>query len=163
MTEKEKSSIEELKEDYKEIQEKYGLPDFGKLNEDFQIEKASESETVFLIREIRKIISDKLFNYLRFIEGILHPVNVPMIVYTIVKTLGEEEKKKLSEIYKKLAKMEVVLFEIDVSFSEEKEADFIKRSYIIWQEVKKEILEVVEVIKANWDHKSEPNGNGYFG
>ena len=61
--------LEKLKTDYKVFQEKYSLPNFDELNEDFQIEKISESETDFILREVRKYVTDKFFNYLRFIES----------------------------------------------------------------------------------------------
>jgi hypothetical protein len=159
----EKTDLELLKENYFEIQGKYGLPEFDKLNRDFQIEKIAENETDFLIREIRKFIADKLSNYLRFIELILHPANAPMFVFSVIKTIGSEEKKKLNAIYRKLSKSEVQLIELDIEFNEEKEVNFVKESYIIWQDVKKDVLEVVDVIKKNWDNKTEVNGKNYFG
>jgi hypothetical protein len=152
-----------LKKDYKEIQEKYNLPSFEELNEDFQIEKTAEVETEHLIREVRKFMADKFSNYLRFTEAILHPVNAPMFVFSIIKSLGVEEKNKLTEVYKKLTKNEVRLIELDVKFSEEKEAEFIKRSYKIWQEVKEDLSEILGRIKDNWDNKFEVNGKSYFG
>jgi len=158
-----KCDLESLKENYKKIQKRYDLPEFEKLNEDFQIEKLAETETDFLVREIRKFIADKFMNYLRFIESILNPVNVPMFVFSVIKTIGEEEKKRLSEIYKKLAKCEVELIKLDLEFSEDTEAVFVKEHYELWQEMKKGILEVIEVIKKNWDNKLESNGKGYFG
>jgi len=159
----EKSDLENLKEDYLEVQTKYNLPSFEKLNEDFQIEKIAEIETDFLLREIRKFIADKFSNYLRFIENILNPANVPIFIFSIIKSIGVDEKKKLTNIYKKLAKMEIELIELDVEFLEEKEVEFVKESYAVWQEIKKDALEVVGVIKKNWDHKVEVNGKNYFG
>lgn len=159
----EKSDLEKLKEDYKEIQKKYNLPTFEELNKDFQIEKIAEVETDFLIREVRKFIVDKFSNYLRFIETILQPVNAPMFVFSIIKSIGAEEKKRLTDVYKKLVKNEVRLIELDIEFVEKKEVEFVKESYKIWQEIKKDILEVVEVIKKNWDNKFETNNKGYFG
>ncbi len=159
----EKTNLELLKENYAEIQSKHGLPEFDKLNKDFQIEKIAETETDFLIREIRKYVADKFSNYLRFIELILHPANAPMFVFSVIKTIGVEEKTKLNSIYKKLSKSEVQLIELDIEFSEEKEIEFVKESYVIWQEVKKDVLEVVDVIKKNWDNKIEVNGKNYFG
>ena len=152
-----------LKEDYKKIQKKYDLPEFEKLNEDFQIEKLAETETDFLVREIRKFVADKFMNYLRFIESILNPVNVPMFVFSIVKSIGEDEKKKLTAVYKKLAKCEIDLIRLDIEFSEDIEAEFVKEAYESWQEMKKDILGVIDVIKKNWDNKLESNGKGYFG
>lgn len=160
---KDKSNLENLKKDYKKIQEQYNLPDFAELNEDFHIEKISEVNTELLLREIRKFMADKFSNYLRFIETILNPVNAPMFVFSFVKSIGLEDKKKLTEIYKKLAKIEIDLIELDISFIEKKEVEFVKESYKIWQEIKKDLLEVIETIKKNWDNKGEVNGKQYFG
>jgi len=157
------SALESLKKDYIEIQKKYPLPSFEKLNEDFQVEKISEVETDFLIREIRKFIADKFSNYLRFIEAILHPVNAPMFIFSVIKSIEDKERKKLTETYKKLAKTEVKLIELDLEFVEKKEIDFIKESYEIWQEIKKDLLDVVNIIKKNWDNKFEGNKKCYFG
>lgn len=160
---KDKSNLENLKKDYNRIQEKFNLPDFAELNKDFHIEKIVEIKTDFLIREIRKFMADRFSNYLRFIEALLNPVNAPMFVFSVVKSIGVEDKKKLTEIYKKLAKIEVDLIELDINFIEEKEVEFVKESYKIWQEIKKDLLKVIETIKKNWDNKGEVNGKGYFG
>ena len=61
MPKREKSNLGKLKMDYIKIQSKYNLPSFEKLNEDFQVEKALESETDILIREIRKFMADKFY------------------------------------------------------------------------------------------------------
>ena len=160
-----KSCLEELKKDYLIIQKKYSLPSFEEFNEDFQIEKLAEIETDFLIREIRKFIAEKFSTYLRFIEAILNPVNSAIFIFAIIKTLENKDKEKLSEIYKKLAKKEVEILELDIQFSEEKEVEFIKNSYKIWKEIKNELLEIVEVINNNWDKEVEivKKGKGYFG
>jgi len=158
-----KFDLAKLKETYRIFQKKYNLPPFEKLNEDFQIEKAAESETDFILREVRRYITDKFFNYLRFIESLLTPNNSPMFVFAITKTLGTKEREKLSGLYKKIAKIDVELIELDLQYSEEKEAKAIREYYEIWQEIKKELLEIVEIIQKNWDIKAEDNGKGYFG
>ena len=163
MTKEKESSLEKLKKEYNKIQKKYNLPSFEELNEDFSIEKAEEAETDFLIREIRKFMADKFSNYLRFTETILNPVNAPMFVFSIIKTMGVEERKRLTEVYKKLAKIEVRLIELDVEFSEEKDAEFIKESYKQWQEMKRDILSSIGSVKKNWDSKFEVDKKGYFG
>ncbi len=160
---KEKSDLEKLKKDYIKIQSKYNLPSFEKLNEDFQIEKALESETDILIREIRKFMADKFSNYLRFVEAILHPVNTPMFVFSIVKSLTADEKNKLSEIYKELVKIEIKLIELDLKFVEKKEADFIKEAYETWQGLKDDFLGIIESVTKNFDNKIDRDNKGYFG
>ena len=159
----EKENLEDLKKEYLELQKKYELPSFEELNNDFQIEKAAENETDFLLREIRKLIAERLFNYLRFIESLLNPVSVPMFVYSIIKTLDVKDKEKLTEAYKKLAKKEVDLLELDIESIDEKEVKFIKDSYRLWQEIKKDVLDIVRIIRKNWDSKVEENRKDYFG
>ena len=156
-------SLEKLKKKYSEIQKKFGLPDFDELNREFQIEKISIEETDYLVREIRKFLADKFSNYMRFVEALLNPSNSPLFVFSIVKSLNVEDKESLQEVYKKFAKIEVDLVEIDLDFSEEKEVEFIKESYKIWKSIKKSLLEIVEVVRKNWDNKFEGNTRGYFG
>lgn len=163
MDKKEESKLEKLKKDYEIIQKKYNLPEFNILNSEFSIEKIAESETDFLVRGVALAMAEKFSNYLRFVELILNPSNSPMFIFSLIKTMGEEEKRKLSEIYKELTKIELALVELDVDFSEKKEADFINNSYKIWLDVKKNFLSVIERMKTNWDNKSENNKNGYFG
>ncbi len=162
MAKKEKT-LEDFKQEYKKIQEKYSLPSFENLNEDFGIEKASELETDLLPREIRKFIWDKIVNYLRLIEGLLNPVNAPMFIFSVIKLLGVEEKRRLSEIYKKLTKTEIKVIALDLNFDEKKEAEFIKNSYGIWQEIKKDLVDIMEKVYNKWDDKIEATTKGYFG
>jgi hypothetical protein len=163
MDKNEESKLEKLKEDYKKIQKTYNLPDFVKLNSEFSIEKIAETETDFLVREVARIMAEKFSSYLRFVELILNPANSPMFIFSLIKAMGEDEKKKFSEIYKKLARIELDLIELDFEFSEQKEADFINNSYKVWTIMKKDSLEIIEKIKSNWDNKNENNNKGYFG
>lgn len=155
--------LRNLKEDYRDIQEKYKLPSFKEMNEDFSIEKISDSETEILIREVRRHVSDKLANYLRFVETLLNPSNVQMFVYSVIKSLSSEDKEKLKEIYKILSKKELDLIELDLDFSEQKEADFIKSSFESWVEIKKDLLRIVGNAKDNFDVKQETKTKDYFG
>ena len=156
-------TLAELKRDYLEVQLKHNLPSFQELNQDFQIEKIAEYETDILIREIRKFVAEKLSNYMKFVEMLINPVNAPMSIFSLIKSIGQDDKKKLSEIYEKLVKNEIEIVELDLSFSEEKEVRYIKNSNILWQEMKKDLLGIIETIKKNWDNKASKNGVGYLG
>ena len=158
----EKSKLKKLKEEYSKIQEKYGLPNFSKLNEDFRIEKTAQTETDFLVREIRESMGETLENFLRFVEAILNPVNVPMFLFPIIKSLNVEEKNKLSEIYKKLSKLEIDSMKL-IDYSEKKESEFIKNSYKIWQEIKKDFVKIIEAVENKTEAKVEKSEKGYFG
>lgn len=155
--------LEKFKELYEELRVKHGLPEFTSMNEDFYIEKISDVETEIPIREIRKYTGDKLVNYMRFVENLLNPVNVPMFVFSIVKLLEPNDKKKLEEIYKELMNHELKFIELDLEFNEEKEAEFIKNSFSFWQETKKSMLEIIDKINKKSEDKSEQGSKGYFG
>jgi len=160
---KNEMGIEKLKADYEKLQKKHKLPSFKELNEDFHIEKIAESETDILIREVRKFVGDRLANYMRFVENLLNPVNAPMFIFSFIKLMEPEDKKRLSEIYKELMKKEINFIEIDLEFHEENEAQLIKDSYNLWQTIKKDMLKILDKIKKKWDDKSETNNKGYFG
>ncbi|MGD9276675.1 MAG: hypothetical protein PVJ67_05865 [Candidatus Pacearchaeota archaeon] len=158
-----KDSLDELKKNYSKLEKKYSLPGFDELNKDFAIERISDEKTLFLIREIRKFMAEKFSEYLRFIEGLLNPVNAPMFIFSVVKLLNANDKEKLSEAYKKLSFVGINLIELDLEFNEDKEAEFIKKGFNEWQKIKKDILKIIEEVKKNWNKKSEVNGKSYFG
>ncbi len=157
------SDLATLKINYAVLAKKYSLPEFDLLNEEFQIEKVADSETDFLLREIRACISEKFFGYLRFIESILTPTDAPMFVFAIIKTIGIKEKEKLMELYKTIAKLDIDIIALNLDYSEQKEADAIKEYNLLWKDVKKELVQIVETIKKNWDSKVKEDSKGYFG
>ena len=159
----EESKLEKFKKEYKKIQTKHNLPSFEELNEDFHIEKVSESETDFPLREIRKAMAERVFNYLRTVETLINPANAPMFVFSVVKTFSGEDKKKLTEIYKELARNEIRLFVIDAEYSEKKEADFVKETFKMWQKIKKDLVKILLSIEKNIDLKSDNGSRKYFG
>ncbi len=157
------SKLDGLKEEYKKLKKENILPEFNELNKEFSIEKVADVETDFLLREIGRIMSEKFSNYLRFVETLLNPVNAPMFVFSMMKLIGEDERKKLSEMYKELAKIELSIIELDADFSEKKQINFINDSYKSWLRIKKDFVDIIEKIKINWDSKRENNNKAYFG
>ncbi|MDP3987185.1 MAG: hypothetical protein Q8P81_03105 [Nanoarchaeota archaeon] len=155
--------VKELKEDYEKLKQKHGLPEFSVLNEEFNIEKIADSETDILIREIRKFMVDKILNYMRFIENILNPVNAPMFIFSVIKLLEPEDKKKLGDIYKEMMKRELVFIERDLEFNEEEEVKTIKDNLEFWQETKGDLLRIIRKMGKKWDDKVEIDSKGYFG
>jgi hypothetical protein len=159
----EKWDLNDLKESYKLLQSRYSLPSFTELNEDFQIEKVTMIETELLLKEIRICITNKFFSYLRFLESIINPANASMFVFAMAKTIESKDKEKVITLYKQLSRLEVDFIDLDLKYSEQREADAVKKYYQLWREMKKELLSIVEIIKKNWDNKVEDNGKGYYG
>ena len=152
-----------LKKEYKKIQSRYTLPEFQELNENFSVEKIADYETDILIREIRRFISDKFSNYIKIIENILNPVSAPLFVFSVNNSLSEQEKKRLTKIYEILAKLEIKMVNLDLEFSEKKEADFIKNSFKMWKEIRKDLLKITSKIIENFDNEAELKKSDYLG
>jgi len=157
------SSLDELKKDYSKLRDKYKLPGFKELNEEFDIEKVSQNETDCLLREIRKAVMDKVIAYLRFIEMLLNPSNAPMFFFALVKGLTAGDKRLLGKVYDKLGSLEIEVIGLDCHYSEKDEADFLNHLYADWNVVKEDMMKLVETLKRNWNQKSGKNHRDYFG
>jgi hypothetical protein len=155
--------IELLKEDYFILEKKYALPSFHNLNQEFEIEDLAETETDFLLRGIRKAILEKIGFFSKFIEILVNPgEGSSLFAFSIAKTLSQEDRKKLVEIYERISKFQLDSIKRDLSYLEVEEADFIKKIYFFWEEAKKILLSTLEVINSNWDNKSKKSEKSYF-
>jgi len=155
--------LNQLKKDYAKLGGKYKLPSFKELNEEFDIEKVQEIETETLLREIRKVIMDKVLAYLRFVEMFLNPTNAPLFFLAIMKNLDSSDKKVLEELYEKLGKMEIKVIAVDNEYSEKTEAEFIKHLCSEWRDVKEGIKKVSISLEKCWDKKCEKKEKSYVG
>ncbi len=156
------NSIIKLKKKYSELEKKYSLPKFEEMNREFAIEK-SDPDSEILFREIIHLIADKFQNYMRFIENLINPANSSMFAFSLMKVIDNGKRTKLSEIYKKISEMEIKLIKLDLKPDESSEADFIKESHKLWNEIKKDLYEIIESAEENWNTKQEENKKGYFG
>ena len=160
---KEESCLDNLKKEYNKFKEKYKLPEFLELNKIFDIEEV-ETDTDFLLRKIRRVISDKTAGYLRFVEIILNPANAPMFFFKLIKKLDEEDKKKLTELHEILGNFEIKIISLDLEYNEEKEAEAIKEILNVFNnKIRIELLKIIKKF-SNGDSVSKDKETGsYFG
>lgn len=152
-----------LKKNYAELAKKYKLPDYKTLNEEFDIEKLQELETETLLREIRKVVMDKVISYLRFIELLINPSNAPMFFFTILKGIDSADKKVIEETYNKLGRLEVEVISVDNDYSEKNEAEFINHVYNEWKGIKECMKQISMALQKGWDKKHEKKDKSYLG
>jgi len=157
------SCLAQLKQNYSDYYLKYDLPSFEDLNREFSIERASDVESDFPLREIKKVVADKLQNYLRFIEALLSPTEASIFVFSIVRSISVEDKKRLTEVYKKLAKINLELIELDVDYDEKLEAEFVKKCFNEWNSIKPELKKFFKDMNGSWGNKIEFTNENYFG
>ena len=155
--------LDKLKRDYRILEKKYKIPSYQQLNEEFDIEKVQELETDTLLREVRKVVMDKVIAYLRFIEMLLNPSQAPMFFFALLKGLDNGDKKILEELYAKLGRLEIEVIVIDNDYSEKGEADFIKHLFNEWKGVKEDMKKISKSLRNSWDKKSERKEKSYLG
>lgn len=156
-------NLNKLKQEYSKLKENYKLPEFSEMNKVFDIEEIC-TETDFLLRKVRRIVSEKISGLLRFIEIILNPNNSPIFIFKLIKKMNEEDKKQLSEIYETLGEFELEVVRLDLDYDEINEAGFIKKAHALLNDgLSKKLLNIVEKMSNNNKSKEEKDKGSYFG
>ena len=147
---------------YDALKENYNLPEFEILAQDFDIEKIADKETSFLAREIRRSINEKITAYIHLFETLINPSSPPMFVFKILKNTSSEEKESIQEFYKELSKTQIKTMKLDTIYSEKAEANFIKETFKIWQEIKPKINKLFESFETNFENGDISTKRSYF-
>ena len=151
-----------LEKEYTPLKEKYKLPDLKMLEEDFDLENLPDKETRFLLREIRKMIIDKISAYETLFETLINPSSPPMYVFSILRSIEEKDKEKIRSIYKKLSRLRIKAIALSAIYNEASEAEFIINSFKIWQELKKEIFDIFENFENNFEKENGSKRRDYY-
>lgn len=154
--------LETIKEKYEEAKSKHNLPNFEQMNDDFDISKI-ECDTETILRDVRKAIISKFSSWLTFIETLINPSGGTMFHMYLVKSIGEKERKILSEIFSELGEIEIQAIELEIQYDEKKEAEFVNINFKKWQEMKKPLLEITGSLKDNWKKETIKKEKSYFG
>ncbi|MGK0208934.1 MAG: hypothetical protein ACI83O_000194 [Patescibacteria group bacterium] len=149
-----------IKEEYEEL--KYELPDFEKLCEDFDVEKAFEKKSSYLLREIRKLISEKLGGYLQLLETIMNPGSAPIFILTAIKNLTKKDRETAKKLYAEFSKSQIVSIRLDTIYNEDEEAKFIKQTFEKWQTIKVEICDLLKKLEDVETQSTQRSENIYF-
>ena len=147
---------------YNELKEKYNLPKFKKISEDFDIEKVPEKESTFLLREIRRVINEKISAYLHLFETLINPTAPPMFVFSILRNVSQEDKETAKEIYKTLSRTQIEIMKLDTIYSEESEANFVNEIFNTWQKLKLTIYKLIEKFEASLEQDDTSKKRSYF-
>jgi len=156
-------NLDKLKKQYSELKKKYKLPSFDELNQDFDVEKLQEKETEHLVKNMRRIMVEKIANIVRFLELIYSPGEspTPMFVFAMMKNIKPETKKVIEKLYKELSSIEISSLPLDIHHDEKAEAIFVYDTYKKWASFKPELSEITK--KLSISSKKESKARGYLG
>lgn len=158
----EKSKLAKLKQKYEGLRKLYNLPTFKQLNEDFEIERIAKKETELPVREIRWRLSGKIEAAMRFLELFLNPTTAPLFILSALKGIGAETRKLIEKTYNELVELEIVSFNLDLSYDEKNEAKFIKDVAQRWHTLSSGIKEINKALSEALNLK-EKTKKDYFG
>jgi hypothetical protein len=151
-----------VEEQYNKLKEKYDLPEFKELTKDFDIEKNQDKESPFLLREIRRIINEKIGSYLHLFETLMNPTSPPMFVFSILRNISTEDKESIKEIYKELSKTQIEIMKLDTIYSEESESEFVSKTYQSWQALKPKIYKLIENFESSFETDDTSTKKSYL-
>jgi hypothetical protein len=154
--------IEVIKKEYEKLSKKYDLPDFDKLNEEFDICRC-DINIKTPIRDVRKAMALKFSSLLSFVELLLNPSNGSMFYMFLVRGIEIKEKETLEKLFSELGKMSIDSFALDIEYSEQKEAQYIKENFKQWQVLKKDALSIADALKKGWGKAVGKKDKSYFG
>lgn len=145
---------------YEELKQKYNLPELDKINFEFEIDKENE----FILREIRRKINTKVNAYLDIIEGVIQPEASSMSQMYEVNFMTEKGKQKALDFYKRLMKISRWSDEIAITLDEEQEAEFIKKVFEEWKDIKSDMVTIIQKMKKSWEKElKQDNDMRYMG
>jgi hypothetical protein len=157
------SCLENFKKEYEKVKDKYKLPEFKLLAEEFDVERASERESSFVIREVRRAINDKLTAFLHMLETFMNPSQSSMFIFSMLKNVDENDKKLIKKVYEKVSRAEIAVLKLDITYNEKAEADFIKKIVEEWPDMKKDISILLNKLDNSFDMSAIESKRGYFG
>ena len=135
----------QFRDQYNSLAKQYSLPFFNSLNNDFEIEKISQ-ESITLLRAVRKVMIEKVFNILSFLEMLLNPVNAPRTYLSYIKSMTNEDRKEVEKIYSAFGALTLRALPLEIDYSEKREAEMIKDIQKIWSDAKKDVSKLLEQI-----------------
>ena len=139
----------------------YNLPSLNELFAELGKFELEESED--FVETIIKKLSDKVDNYIKFLEDILQP-DQTIVCMQESGMFDNKSRKELFHILKILIYQNRLFLKIDLNGTEEEKANYFKEFFSKWQEVKIKLAPIVDKALSVWKKSDEEtNLEAYFG
>jgi GTPase SAR1 family protein len=151
-----------IKNEYQKLSKKYNLPPFEKIDDEFEI--STIDNQIFLLREIRRRLIEKLEIIIKLFDELIQPDASSYSQLYECRAFNDEEKKELYHLYKNLLALDRESLIVGLQTDNKKEADFINKVLNKWLEDKERIIRIVSKLKKSWETESKSDEElGYFG
>lgn len=144
-----------IKETYQKLQKEHPLlPDFDKLNNEFEISTIENEE--FLLREIMRAMAERLEQSVQILERLISPDPNSFTDLHECRSFTAGEKKQLIDTFRNLMKHFRLLLETELALEPKKDAEAIRAVFDMWQKERKQIAPAIKKIKESWEKQVEP-------
>ena len=156
----------DLKQEYSKIKTKYSLPEFEKLEKDFEFSHIKENlkDKSYLLRMVRRQIYNKIVFLSQVLERILFPNSSSLVLINESKFFSEKQHQEIFKIYKILMKYERLSLSLDILNDENKNAGFIKEIYKQWPHLRDYAQKIMQELSLRWEKEEQAEEkSGYLG
>ena len=151
-----------IKDTYEKLKKRFDLPDYSEVNNELEV-SSLESED-FLLRQVRKKISERIESITTELGSILQPSAESLVDMHECRFFDDKEKKRMVDIYKKLMILRRHALEADVEHDDKADAAVINEFFKAWKELKKDVLSFIRKMKSCWEKETEMEEKlEYFG
>ena len=150
-----------IEEDYTLYKKKFSLPEFNKLDEEFDLQQADSD---YILKNIRKQMQDKIEFLSDIFADVLQPTPESFPQMHECEHITEEEKVIVFQVYKKLQYFLRMSHEANLINTDEVNAEFIKEFSKTFGEIKQKSVPILTSLKQAWKKAVQTDEViGYFG
>ncbi len=155
--------LSDLKSEYEKLHKMYSLPSFNEMNSHFDIGKI-ERDSGNILKDIRKVCSDKISHYLRLLELMLNPSQASPMFLILLKEITVKDKKVMESVFTSFIELEIEAYKLDVKPSLENESVLINKIFSVWNNNSSNLLFLIDILERNWKgvNKQVSKSRDYF-
>jgi len=161
-------SRDELAKEYDKLKLKYDLPEFDELNKEFEIFNAFltyDNVPDFILRTIRRRMVDKFYSWINYLHNFIYANQQSLILMNEFQQFSEQEKQKIIMIINKIMFINRLSVKLEIDNNEEADAHFVKKYFIEWADLKRELVEITNKNIQGWQEamkKKEQKTQEFF-
>ena len=154
--------MNELEKEYIKLSKKYNLPDFKEINEEFEIGDLENAS--FLLKNILRKIAEKLEFYSNLINDVMQPDTSSLSSMYETRFFSDSDKNNMYSLFKNIMKSYRNIIELVLENNEKKQAEFLKKFFSEWFEIKKQLINYLGKMKDSWEKETTVKEDlEYFG
>ena len=118
----------------------------------------------FLLNNILRKVAEKLEFYTNLINDIMQPDTSSLSSMHETRFFSENEKNDMYALFKNIMKSYRNIIELILENNEKNQAEFLKKFFIDWFNIKKQLINYLGKMKDSWDKETTVKEElGYFG